>query len=167
MICLTFEQTPISGQSAITVRRAAPADIERLAELGTRMHGEGAFAFLPFDLAKVRRFAADYCGAAPNRCGLVAERGGRIIGMFAGHLSEYFFCREKIACDMLLYVEPEARGSSAAARLVAAFRAWARAQGAREICLATSNNIEPEVTGRFYQTLGFTRTGSIYKERIS
>jgi len=160
------EQTAISGRTAITIRRPALGDVERLVELGARMHGEGAFAFLPFDREKVRQFATDCTGAAPKRCGLVAERDRRVIGMFAGYLTEYFFCREKIACDLVLYVEPESRGSSAAARLVVAFRAWARAHGAREICLATSNGVQADATGRFYQTLGLTKTGGIFKERI-
>ncbi len=153
-------------RGAVTVRPIAPADVDRLVEMGEHMHAEGAFAFLPFDREKVRHFAERYASPSPERLGLAAERGGRIVGMFAGHLARYFFCEETVASDLLLYVEPEARGSSAAARMVAAFRAWALSRGAREVCLGTSNQVQTEATGRFYQALGLRQAGGIYKERL-
>jgi GNAT superfamily N-acetyltransferase len=156
-----------AAQGVVTVRPLGADDIDRLVELGERMHGEGAFSFLPFEREKVRRFAARYASPAPDRLGLAAEIDGRIVGMFAGNLSEYFFCREKIACDLLLYIEPEFRGTSAAGRLVRAFRAWAIERGAREVCLGTSNQVQEAATGRFYEVLGFKRAGGIYKERLS
>lgn len=155
-----------AAQGVVVVRPVGPDDLDRLVELGERMHGEGAFAFLPFDREKVRRFAARYVSGAPDRLGLAAEIDGRIVGMFAGNLSEYFFCQEKIACDALLYVEPEFRGASAAGRLIRAFRAWAIERGAREVCLGTSNQVQTEAAGRFYEVLGFKKAGGVYKERL-
>ncbi len=157
---------PAQGNRTVTVRPVREGDVDRLVELGERMHREGAFASLPFDRDKVRQFAARYATGAPGRLGLAAEVDGKVAGMFAGSISEYFFCHEKIACEMVLYVEPEYRGTSAAARMIRAFREWAAGLGAREVCLGTSIELLPEATGRFFEVLGFRRVGAIYKERL-
>lgn len=150
----------------MVIRAGTYGDIERLIEMGERMHNEGAYAFLPFDREKVRRLMISYINDRETQCGLVAEEGGVIIGMFAGYLSDYFFCDERVACDMILYVDREHRGSSAAVRLIKAFRDWAGERGAREICLGVSTNVNRETTGRFYEKMGLFQVGALYKQRL-
>ena len=149
------------------IRPGKHDDIAQLIELGERMHRESAYAFLPFDHGKVTQFMTGYMDNPETHCGLVAEEGGVIVGMLAGYLTDYFFCDEKVACDMVLYVDRESRGSSAAMRLIYAFRDWARACGARELCLGVSTEINPETTGRFYEKMGLSRSGGLYKERLT
>ena len=148
------------------IRAAKYDDIELLIEMGERMHKEGAYAFLPFDREKVRRFIISYIDDHEIQCGLVAEEGGVVVGMFAGYVTDYFFCDAKVACDMILYVDREHRGSSAATRLIRAFRDWASERGAREICLGVSTNIHPETTGHFYEKMGLSHSGALYKQRL-
>lgn len=149
------------------IRDAKNEDVSQLVELGELMHAESDFAFLPYDRAKVRRLIAAYIEGAEMRCGLVAESEGCIVGMLGGYLTDYFFCDELIACDEILFVKRESRGSAAALRLVQAFREWARERGAREVCLGTSTGIHPERTGRFYERLGLRCVGGLYKQRLS
>ncbi len=146
-----------------TVRRE---DIGALVEMGRRMHEEGAYNFLPFDAEKVERLMAGIIEQPESWCGLVAENGGVPVGMLGGYLTDYFFCNEKLACDVILFVEREWRGSSAAARLVRAFRDWAAARGARELCLSVSTNVDADAIGRFYRGMGFTQVGGVYKLRL-
>jgi GNAT superfamily N-acetyltransferase len=141
-------------------------DIEQLLDMGERMHHEGAYAFLPFDREKVRRMIVSYIHQPETQCGLVAEENGVVFGMFAGYLTDYFFCDEKVACDLILFVDQERRGSSAAVRLVNAFRDWAAERGAMEICLGVSTNVNRETTGRFYEKLGLLQIGGLYKQRL-
>jgi len=151
----------------MVIRPGRYDDIEKLIEMGERMHKESAYAFLPFDRDKVRRLMISYINDHETQCGLVAEEGGVVVGMFAGYLSDYFFCDEKVACDIILYVDREHRGSSAAVRLVRGFCNWARERGAREICLGVSTEINPRTTGRFYEKMGLSYSGSLYKQRLS
>lgn len=146
-----------------TVRRE---DIGALVEMGRRMHEEGAYNFLPFDAEKVEQLMAGIIEQPESWCGLVAENGGVPVGMLGGYLTDYFFCNEKLACDVILFVEREWRGSSAAARLVRAFRDWAAARGARELCLSVSTNVDADAIGRFYRGMGFTQVGGVYKLRL-
>ncbi len=150
----------------MNVRRVRPEDIERLIALGRRMHQEGAYSFLPFDAGKVRRLMEGIIAQPDAWCGLVAENDGVPVGMLGGYLTEYFFCREKLACDLIVFVEPDWRGSSAAARLIRGFRDWAAERGARELCLSVSTNVHAEAIGRFYRGMGFTMVGGVYKLRL-
>jgi GNAT superfamily N-acetyltransferase len=141
-------------------------DIGPLLEMGQRMHHESAYAFLPFDFEKVERLILSYLDDRETQCGLVAEEGGVVIGMFAGYLTDYFFCDEKVACDLILYVDREHRGSSAAVRLIRAFRDWAHERCAREICLGVSTEIDSRTTGRFYEKMGLSHIGGLYRQRL-
>ena len=148
------------------IRPPVVEDIEALVEMGLRMHSEGAYAFLPYERDKVSRLVRSYVDDSVTQCGLVAEVDRTLVGMLGGYLTEYFFCSEVVACDMVLFVDQPYRRGQAAVRLVRAFRDWALGRGARELCLAISTNVNVEDTGRFYERLGFTRVGGIYKQRL-
>lgn len=148
------------------IRRARYEDITGLVEMGARMHAESAYSFLPFDREKVRRMMTAYIDSSETQCGLVAEKEETLVGMLGGYLTDYFFCDEKIACDVILFIDRKYRGSSAAARLIRAFRAWASERGASEICLGVSSNINTERAGMFYERMGLTHVGGVYKQRL-
>ena len=147
------------------IRQIIYEDVDEVIEMGIRMHDESNYAFLPFDREKVRELIMTYVNDFETQCGLVAEEGNFLLGMFGGFLTDYYFCNEKLACDMVLFIDKKYRGSSAARRLIRAFRDWAIMRGAREICLGISSNVNTDRTGRFYESLGFTRVGAIYKQR--
>jgi GNAT superfamily N-acetyltransferase len=86
--------------------------------------------------------------------------------MVAGFLSDYFFCNETIASDNLLFVDRQHRGTLAAVRLLRAFRKWAAARGARELCLGISTVVDAERIGKLYERMGLSRVGAIYKQRL-
>lgn len=147
------------------VRPAGLDDVDTLVSLGQRMHAEGAYGFLPYDQAKVRRRVTGYVTERVDACLLVAEHAGTLTGMLGGYLEEYFFCDERVASDVFVYVDPPYRGTTAAVKLVDAFCAWAAAHGAREVCLGISSGVRTPQVEKFYEKLGFVRAGSIYKRR--
>ncbi len=149
------------------IRPAREGDADAVIELGKRMHEESAYAFLPYDLKKVRALFNSYIADPEKQCGLVAEEDSKLIGMFGGYLTSYFFCNEKIACDLIFFVDEKHRGSSAAPRLIRAFRQWASVHGASEICLGVSTQINTERTGKFYERMGLQHVGGVYKQRLN
>lgn len=149
------------------IRTPCHADIESLVDMGACMHAESAYAFLPYDRAKVRQFIEDYIEDTTNRCGLVAEHEGRVIAMLFGYLGDYLFCDERLAVDEIVFVDPDHRGGMTAVRLIRRFQRWASERGARELCLGVSTNIHPQSTGQLYQRLGFKPVGGIYKLRLN
>jgi len=150
----------------VNIRPASGHDVSAAISLGSQMHRESAYAFLPFDCEKVRRFILSHIEHPESHCALVAEDQGAVIGMLGGYVSDYFFCDEKVACDTVFFVHQAHRSTAAAAGLVRAFREWAEARGVREICLAISSGTRAERTGRFYELLGFRCVGGVYKQRL-
>ena len=148
------------------IRGATAEDIGQLVEMGARMHAEGAYSFLPYDAEKVRRLGASFLQNPETHCLLVAEHDGALVGMLGGYVTDYYFCEEKLACDQFFFVDRPWRGSRAAVRLISAFREWAAARGARELCLATSLGGKIEKIGHFYETLGLTCVDGVYKQRL-
>lgn len=148
------------------IRAATPGDCAEIIEMGERMHREGAYRFLPFDRDKVRLRLEEYLEHPGRHCLFVAEHRGALIGMLGGYLDDYVFCDELVAYDTVVFVEGRHRGSAAALRLVRAFRGWAIARGAREICLGISSGVNTDRVGKFYERLGLARVGAIYKQRL-
>ena len=130
----------------MNLRRATADDFEEGMELGRRMHEESEFAFLPFDREKVRAFLRHIAANPRHYCAFVVEHEGRLVGLLVGQVMEYFFCRELLSDDVLLFVERDQRGSLAALALVRAYLEWSRSKGAREAgsqCRPESTSIGP------------------------
>ena len=150
----------------MNLRCATADDFEDGMELGRRMHEESEFAFLPFDREKVRAFLRHIAANPRHYCAFVVEHEGRLVGLLVGQVMEYFFCRELLCDDILLFVERDQRGSLAALALVRAYLEWSRSKGAREARVAVSTGIDIDRTGAFLQRLGFRRVGGVYKHRL-
>jgi GNAT superfamily N-acetyltransferase len=148
------------------IRSVHRADIEATVDMGARMHAESAYSFLPYDRQKVRSLVLSFIADPDTHCGLVAEDGTTLVGMLAGHIGDYFFCDQLVAYDTIFYVEPPYRGTTAAPRLIRAFREWAVARGASELCLAISTGVNAERIGGFYARMGFQQVGATYKQRL-
>ena len=150
----------------MVIRVLLQEDIDALTELGSEMHQESDYAFLPYDRGRVRTLILQYIEDRTTRCGLVAEDDQTLIGMIGGVLIEYYFCEETLVADEVLFVKRERRGSMAALRLIRGLQEWAVRRGARELCLSVSTNVHSETTGRFYERLGFAHVGGIFKKRL-
>lgn len=144
------------------IRCATEKDFPRLVELGRQMHAEGSYASMPFDpnvltatLAKVREVGF-IC---------VHESDGRVDGVMVAVMAPSWFGPGKTASDLALFVEPQARGGTAAYRLVEAFVRWATHHGVHAMYLGITTAVHPEQTGRLFEKLGFARVGGIYMRK--
>jgi GNAT superfamily N-acetyltransferase len=143
------------------IRPATHADIPRIVELGALMWAESprfsAYPFLHERAAETIRNIIDL----PAGCLLVAEGPQGIVGGIMAILAPHWACDFVQACDMALFLTPEARGGSTAARLVKAYRDWAMAKGA-EVTMGVSTGIQTERTGQLFQALGAKQSGTIW-----
>ncbi len=139
------------------IRPAQPHDLVQLLEMGRLMHAESPrFRPVPFSTEKAQQLIEQLISRGGA---FVAEVDGALVGMFGGVVFEHFFSTTKMAADVVLYVTPEYRGGSLAARLVHAFERWAIEAGADELVLGVSTGIEAERTAGLYERLGYERSG--------
>lgn len=148
------------------IRGARLNDIPAFVELARAMHASSVYRDFVFSEQHLAGYLAMALDAPSRYCILVAEHDHRLVGFLAGYLESFVFGPETIAYDTAFYVAPEHRGTTTAKRLIAAFRAWAIDRGAREIGLGISTGIDDDRVGGFYERLGWSRSGVIYKQRL-
>jgi len=94
----------------------------------------------------------------------VAERDGRVVG-FAGVMHGLSYVYDPPYARLLsLVVEPGERGKGSGAALVAAAERWARERGAAQLHLTTA--LHRDGAHRFYERLGYERTGARYARKL-
>ena len=86
---------------------------------------------------------------------------------FYGYLVEFFFCDGNMVQDRVYYVKPNHRGSSAAFKLILAFRRWAESKHANELSINMSVAIDMERFNKFMTHLGFSCCGSNFAMRLN
>lgn len=89
----------------------------------------------------------------------VAEHDGEVVGLVAG------MPLEDTPEVISMWVDPRHRGTGIADDLLAAVVAWARAEGAKALCLAVAQ--DNHRARRFYERAGFssTRPGAVLRSR--
>jgi GNAT superfamily N-acetyltransferase len=150
----------------VKLRFAIAEDVPRIVELGRMMREESRFVAMPYAEEKLSRNLYGLLGLQNNQqthCCLVAtNEANEIIGCLIGALEEFFFTNAKSANSILLWVTPRYRGSSAAVKLIGAFRDWANMRSADELCIAVASGVTIRRTDRFLRRLGFVQTGGNY-----
>lgn len=164
---VTYRGIPINGGvvarvGQLVIRRFNPNDFVHVLNMGEAMHAASVYSHIPFSRNKcVDLFHR--CNYDPSHLGLIAERNGEIIGMFVGYVCDYFFSEERIACDLLLYVKPNKRGTFAGKMLIEEYKRWGVAQNALEVCAGVSAMTNNERTYALYQKCGFSEVGRVFK----
>lgn len=141
------------------IRIAKESDFPRLVELGRAMHAEGTYSALPFDPAVLLKSLAM---VREKHFICVHEIEGHVDGVMVAVIAPSWFGPGRTASDLALFVEPAARGGTAAFRLIEAFVRWATAQKVDGMYLGVTTGVHPEQTGRLYERLGFSPVGGFY-----
>jgi len=146
------------------IRPVVKEDVEGCVKLGAAMHRESSYRKLKYDDQKVVDLAYA-CIFHPNDyLGLVEEKNGRLVGMFCGMITPYFFGPNKIASDLVLYVDKANRGGTTAFKMVKAYEDWALRNGADQIMLGVSTGVSEKRTVALYKRLGYKLSGTILKK---
>ena len=139
------------------IRPMVEGDIPTLIDMGERFYKESPeYKLYPFSKEKLHRLGYQILNDIDYIC-LVYDKGG-IKGMLAGALYEQFFSYGRLASELFIFVDQNARGAVAGKRLIQAFEMWANSKGATEIRVGVSSGITPDRTVGFYERLGYYHT---------
>jgi len=150
----------------VEIRCLEYADIPETVNLAYEMHQEGAFSrfrFSPEKMASNLSLAITHPHIAFCH---VVEHDEKLVGALLGYISEFFFGHDLIASDSGWFILPEYRGSRSAVKLLKNFQTWAKANGAKEVAMGVSTDVNPEKTGALLQKLGYKHVGGNYKLAI-
>ena len=151
-----------------TIRAATPADLPAVLDLGEEMHRSSVYVKYSFDRRKVH----DLMSSVMRGSGVlfVAEQEfegqKRVVGGFAGGVTEFWFGHDLVGFDYALFLLPDHRVGSIAYRLLVAFESWCKRRGAREIRLGITTGINVEATSSFYLRMGYADAGRLFTKEL-
>jgi GNAT superfamily N-acetyltransferase len=147
---------------SIVVRVATPADLDPLVRLlGCLFSIEADFRPDP---VRQRRGLEQMLEAPEQRCVLVAERGGKAIGMVTAQLLVSTAEGGPAALVEDMVVEESHRRSGVGRALLEGIGAWAAERGATRLQLLADRENEPAL--RFYGRMGWRSTQLICLRKI-
>lgn len=126
-------------------------------DMGADMHAASQYAHLPYSYVATEKLSKQI--DQRTLAGWLAFCDNKPAGMLIVSLSDYFFCEGKTVSDLLVYVKPEYRHTSAFYRLVRSAEEWAKRQGASSIVYGITAAHNPDVTARAYRKLGYLDRG--------
>jgi GNAT superfamily N-acetyltransferase len=145
------------------VRRADLGDVGGLVELGRLMCEESpVFSKYTPDWKKQYKTFGEMV-LHPGYLVLVADD---MSAMLIAHASEMLWFTDKIVVEDLFFVKREFRGTSRAVKLLMELTAWAKEQGAVEIQIGISTEVNVERTIGFYEKMGFRVSGAMMKKGV-
>ena len=136
------------------IERSLEGEFWRIEELAPQIHAETRYSNTKLDFAKLEV----WYNSQFNYDGVViffALEENKTIGVGAFVCHPHYWCSTMISSDLMVYVIPERRGSTAAPRLIKAYEEWASARGCTEITLGISSGIDVQRTSKFYKRLGY------------
>lgn len=109
MLTQVIQEVDQNAETGVVIRKARPEDAERIVEMGRKFLLEGPYKDDIGDNPEVSKRVADLIIVSPMAHVLVAEDGGKVVGVFAMAIAPHFYSGEITACELIWYVEPEYR----------------------------------------------------------
>jgi GNAT superfamily N-acetyltransferase len=123
----------------------APAIAELLAQLGYPAHADDVVARLV------------HLNDSRAAIALVAEAGGRVVGVVTGHVIRSIHSTPPVAWLTTLVVDSGAQHAGIGQALASAIEAWAGRQGA--VRLSVTSGLHRDGAHAFYEHVGYERSG--------
>ena len=83
----------------------------------------------------------------------------KIVGFIAGIVHESVFNDIKRVTDIGVFVDDDYRSTKIGITLINRLEEWARLEGAKQLWFTQSTGLDVEITGKFFERLGFTKQG--------
>jgi GNAT superfamily N-acetyltransferase len=139
-------------------------DIDDCTAMGRAMHGESAYANIPYSNMGVKEMLVGVINNDVYQALVARDLDGQLIGMSLVYLSPYYFAPSLFAVyDRCIYVTPAWRGSSVFLRLLHCITEWSKSIGATELVIGTTTKVDTERYEDILQRLGLDRVGGLYK----
>lgn len=142
------------------IRRATALDVDELVYLAKRMHAESIYSSVTFSPDRMAESALA-CINSPHGIALIAD-GGFVLG----GVVQPCYSLEWEAFEFGVYVEPDRRGSTLGARLIAAYVQRARELGAMRVTAGVTAGIANASAVRLYERMGFARIGDNFRMEV-
>lgn len=149
------------------VRKPLDIDIEKLTDLGERVHGETIYSHLAYDRDKVANLIAGAILEQPNWWMRVIALDRAIVGGMICVAEQALCSSDVITRDVTIMVDKQhrARCLKQLVEMVELYKAWSVEQGAKIIFLGASSGVNVDGASKLFTALGFDYTGVLHTIR--
>jgi len=127
----------------------------------TRRNMNESFPHLDYNESKARYEADNALRCGGGMAAFIAVHNEEVIGYLMASATEHAFANGKVVSLRLFYVRPESRGTSAAFRLMLAFKEFSRLLGAVETHVGVTSGFHTEQARTFFEKLGYNYVGPL------
>lgn len=158
-------------QESNNIRLATDKDIKGILSMAQEFFSASPYSkYLDLDQDKAELIIKELILSQPNGTGviLVIDTEDGLGGCLAATITETLFSRDKIANEVVWWVNPNIRNSKAGAKLIEGYLFWANLCNCKFISLSTIEALDPEHKIQdFIISQGFTPTENSFLKAIN
>lgn len=150
-----------------TLRHATLEDIPYIIKMGQNLYKDAGKTYQAFevDLPRTKEMLEKFIiEGQENFLVLISHDKGTPVGAVAGYVFQPLFSRQRIATEVLLWLEPEYRTTQRGNELLDAYEYWAKLVGASLAQYGLLSSADPRL-GKLYERRGaYPAEVTYYKE---
>ena len=150
------------------IRELELDDYHQCLEIGKGFQENSVFSIAGWDYDKYNNLIIQGSDANSDVFACVAELDRKIVGIFFGCVTEYYFSKKLLAQDLIVLFLPDYRSNAYEGLkvMLEKFEIWAKQKNAIEICIGSSTNQVSKNYKKFLESNGYNDVGFITKKRI-
>lgn len=147
-----------------TLRFAGLNDIDGIIELAKKLYAESPYKVFQLDLSKVRAGLEKFIiEGGKNHLALLSHDNGRTVGALVAYAYEPLFSNERIAVEVLWYLDPSFRTSTRGVEMMNAYEYWAKGVGCKVAQYGILSS-SPSGMEKLFDKRGLELTERIYQK---
>ena len=150
------------------IRKLELEDYHQCLDIGKGFQENSVFSVAGWDDNKYNNLIIQGSDTDSDTFACVADLEGKIIGIFFGYVTEYYFSRKLLAQDLIVLFLPDYRSYAYEGLkiMLENFESWAKEKDAVEICIGASTNQVSENYKQFLESNGYNDVGFLTKKKI-
>ncbi len=146
------------------IREFKRQDLQDCIDMGRASHKESQY-HLPYDPDRVKNLYLNSINNPMYKVFLAFE-ADELVGGTAVQVGQYNYSYQHFVQDIVTYVYPKHRGTSAGIKLYKAVYEWAKQIGASEVRLDFQFSDNVDQMTNFYKRLGYEPNGHRYSKKV-
>jgi GNAT superfamily N-acetyltransferase len=145
------------------IRLAEPQDISQLFLLSLGFIEESGYGLTP-NPEKIVKLIRSFMNDADKILLVIEDK--EIVGMLGASVTESYFSNDRIAQELVWFVDPKYRGHRDSIKLIDAYERWAKMSKCSVIQLSTILDLVEGKVEKFYNRRGYKRVESAFIKEL-
>jgi hypothetical protein len=146
----------------VRLKIAEHKDEPFVTQMALKFYAESPYRGIPIDNKKVTNVIEHLMGSDLCLVLLLVSDRDEPVGMIAGHVNEMIFSTDRMASEVVWWVDPEYRGTKHSLSLLDGFEYWAFKSGCKYVQMSSLGGPKSGVLDRLYSKRKYINTEQAY-----